>query len=211
LQRDVFIQTVLLFTLGFVIFWREFMKKRVVVTGLGAVTPMGNDVPTMWDNLLAGRSGIDHITRFDASDLEVRIAAEVKGFDAEALFSRREARRNDPCGLFAMEAARQAMQDADLALNDETRQRAGAIIGTGIGGVLTLLQNYDIINDGQRRYRRGLYRTWPARSYLLRRFGLRYGQQRPWRSDAHHPPQRRRRYVMRWDRDGDACRCYSRL
>jgi len=128
------------------------MRRRVVITGLGAVTPVGNDVPTLWENLVAGRSGIDHITRFDASELPVRIAAEVKGFDPEAIFGRREARRNDPVTLFAMEAARQAMADAALTLTDEEKHRAGAIIGTGIGGVLTLLINYDIINSaGPRR------------------------------------------------------------
>jgi 3-oxoacyl-[acyl-carrier-protein] synthase II len=128
------------------------MRKRVVVTGLGAITPVGNDVPTMWENLVAGHSGIDHITRFDASELPVRIAAEVKGFDPEAIFGRREARRNDPVTLFAMEAARQAVADANLTLTDEEKQRAGAIIGTGIGGVLSLLINYDIINSaGPRR------------------------------------------------------------
>lgn len=122
------------------------MKRRVVITGLGAITPMGNDVPTVWDNLLAGRSGIDHITRFDTTDLKVKIAAEVKNFDAEGIFGRREVRRNDPVTLFAMEAARQAVEDANLVIEGETKQRAGAVIGTGIGGVLTLLQNYDIIN-----------------------------------------------------------------
>jgi 3-oxoacyl-[acyl-carrier-protein] synthase II len=122
------------------------MRRRVVITGLGAVTPMGNDVPTVWNNLLAGRSGIDHITRFDTTDLKVKIAAEVKDFDAEGIFGRREVRRNDPVTLFAMEAARQAVEDADLVIEGETQQRAGAVIGTGIGGVLTLLQNYDIIN-----------------------------------------------------------------
>ncbi len=128
------------------------MKRRVVITGLGAVTPMGNDVSTVWDNLLAGRSGIDHITRFDTTDLKVKIAAEVKNFDPEKIFDRRDARRNDPVTLFAMEAARQAAQDADLVIEGETKQRAGAIIGTGIGGVLTLIQNYDIINTaGPRR------------------------------------------------------------
>jgi 3-oxoacyl-[acyl-carrier-protein] synthase II len=128
------------------------MKRRVVITGLGAVTPMGNDVPTMWDNLLAGRSGIDHITRFDTTDLKVKIAAEVKDFDPEEIFSRRDVRRNDPVTLFAMEAARQAAEDADLVIEGETKHRAGAIIGTGIGGVLTLLHNYDTINaDGPHR------------------------------------------------------------
>ncbi len=122
------------------------MKRRVVITGLGAVTPMGNDVPTMWDNLLAGHSGVDHITRFDTTDLKVKIAAEVKNFDAEGIFGRREVRRNDPVTLFAMEAARQAREDANLVIEGEMKQRAGAVIGTGIGGVLTLLQNYDVIN-----------------------------------------------------------------
>jgi 3-oxoacyl-[acyl-carrier-protein] synthase II len=123
------------------------MKRRVVITGLGAVTPMGNDVPTMWDNLLAGRSGVDHITRFDTTDLKVKIAAEVKNFDVEGIFGRREVRRNDLVTLFAMEAARQAVEDANLVIEGEIKQRAGAVIGTGIGGVLTLLQNYDVINS----------------------------------------------------------------
>jgi 3-oxoacyl-[acyl-carrier-protein] synthase II len=106
----------------------------------------------MWENALAGKSGIDHITRFDASDLAVQIAAEVKEFDAEAIFGRRDARRNDPVTLFAMEASRQAMEDANLAIEEAASHRAGAIVGTGIGGVLTLLINYDTINSsGPRR------------------------------------------------------------
>jgi 3-oxoacyl-[acyl-carrier-protein] synthase II len=128
------------------------MNRRVVITGLGAVTPMGNDVPTLWENALAGKSGIDHITRFDASDLAVQIAAEVKGFDAAAIFGRRDARRNDPVTLFAMEASRQAMEDANMVIEEASSHRAGAIVGTGIGGVLTLLINYDTINSsGPRR------------------------------------------------------------
>jgi 3-oxoacyl-[acyl-carrier-protein] synthase II len=128
------------------------MKKRIAVTGLGVVTPLGNDVPTMWDNLVAGQSGIDHVSRFDTTDTQVKISAEVKDFDPQALFGRREARRNDLVTLFALAAARQAIQDADLVIEGDVRQRAGAIIGTGIGGVLTLLQNYDILNEsGPRR------------------------------------------------------------
>ena len=83
------------------------MRRQVVVTGLGAVTPLGNDVPTLWEGLLAGRSGVGPITLFDPSQLEVRIAAEVRDFDPMALFGRREARRNDRFTLFALEAARQ--------------------------------------------------------------------------------------------------------
>jgi 3-oxoacyl-[acyl-carrier-protein] synthase II len=126
--------------------------RRIVVTGLGAVTPVGNDVPTLWEALVAGRSGIDHITRFDTSDMEVRIAGEVKGFDPVALFGHREARRNDLFTLYALEAARQAIADADLAFDDEVKQNTGVLIGSGIGGVLTLLENYDVLlASGPRR------------------------------------------------------------
>ena len=91
---------------------REGMRKRVVITGLGAITPLGNDVPTLWDSLLAGRSGVGPITQFDATYLKVRIAAEVKNFDPVTLFGRRKARRNDRFTLFALEAARRAIADA---------------------------------------------------------------------------------------------------
>ncbi len=128
------------------------MSTRVVVTGLGAVTPLGNDVPTLWENLLAGRSGAGPITQFDPSGLEVRIAAEVKNFDPVALFGRREARRHDRFALFALEAARQAVADAGLRWEEEDREAVGVIIGTGIGGVLTLLENYDVLRQtGPRR------------------------------------------------------------
>jgi len=121
------------------------VRNRVLVTGLGAVTPVGNDIPTMWENLVAGRSGVDRIRQFDPSDLDVQIAGEVKDFDADALFGRREARRNDKFTLFAWEAARQAIDDAALSLDDVSRRRVGVVVGTGIGGVITLLENYDTL------------------------------------------------------------------
>ncbi|MCX7855938.1 MAG: beta-ketoacyl-ACP synthase II [Anaerolineae bacterium] len=128
------------------------MRKRIVITGLGAVTPLGNDVPTLWENLLAGKSGAGPITHFDASNLEVRIAAEVKDFDPVALFGRREARRHDRFTLFALEAARQAIADADLRLDQEDRDAIGVVIGTGIGGALTFLENHDVLREvGPRR------------------------------------------------------------
>lgn len=128
------------------------MKRRVVVTGLGAVTPLGNDVPTTWEALVAGRNGIGPITCFDASDMEVRIAAEVKDFDAVDLFGRREARRNDRFTLFALEAASQAITDANLEFDDDLKQATGVVIGTGIGGIVTLLKNYDVLREsGPRR------------------------------------------------------------
>ncbi len=123
------------------------MKKRVVVTGLGAVTPLGNDVPSYWEGLLAGRSGVDRIASFDPSGLEVQIAAEVKGFDPVALFDRRVARRNGRFTLFALEAARQAIDDAGLDQAAVDRSRVGVLIGTGIGEIFTLLENYDVFKE----------------------------------------------------------------
>jgi 3-oxoacyl-[acyl-carrier-protein] synthase II len=128
------------------------MRRQVVVTGLGAVTPLGNDVPTLWEGLLAGRSGAGPITLFDPSDLEVCIAAEVKDFDPVALFGRRQARRNDRFTLFALEATRQAMADAGLQLGREDGREVGVFIGSAIGGILTLLENYDVLQtSGPRR------------------------------------------------------------
>jgi len=128
------------------------MKRHVVVTGLGAVTPLGNDVATLWEGLLAGRSGVGPITLFDPSALEVRIAAEVKAFDPVALFGPRVARRNDRFTLFALEAARQALADAGLQVEGEDRREVGVLIGTAIGGINTLLENYDVLRtSGPRR------------------------------------------------------------
>jgi 3-oxoacyl-[acyl-carrier-protein] synthase II len=128
------------------------MRKHVVITGLGAVTPLGNDVPSMWKALVDGRSGIGPITLFDTSEMEVRIAAEVKDFDFETLFGRREIRRSDRFTLFALAAARQAVEDAGLSFEDDLRSRTGVLIGSAIGGVTTLLENYDVLREsGPRR------------------------------------------------------------
>ncbi len=130
------------------------MRKRVVVTGMGAVTPVGNTVDSLWEALLAGRSGIGPIALFDAADLDVRFAGEAKGFDAVALFDSRTARRNDRATLFAMEAARQAISDAGLSFGNGNGDgdSAGVMIGTAIGGITSLLNNHDILQrDGPRR------------------------------------------------------------
>ena len=120
-------------------------SKRVVVTGVGVVSPLGNDVTTMWEALLAGQSGVGHISQFDPSELDVQIAAEVKDFDPVALFGRRVARRNDKFTLFALEAARQAVVDAGLHFENGLGGQTGVIVGTGIGGVSTLLANYETL------------------------------------------------------------------
>jgi 3-oxoacyl-[acyl-carrier-protein] synthase II len=128
------------------------MKRRVVVTGMGAVTPLGNDVPTTWERLLAGRSGIARIARFDPSNLDVQIAGEVKDFDPEALLGRRAARRNDRFTLFAIEATRQAVEDAGLEFEQEDGRRGGAVIGSSIGGVLSIEESFQAFEHrGPRR------------------------------------------------------------
>jgi len=128
------------------------MRTRVVITGLGAVAPLGNDVPTLWEGLISGRSGAGPITHFDPSDLKVRIAAEVKDFDPVALFGGRLARRNSRFALFALEATRQAVADAEMQFEDEDKQKIGVLIGTAIGGVINLLEGYDVFKkSGPRR------------------------------------------------------------
>jgi 3-oxoacyl-[acyl-carrier-protein] synthase II len=113
---------------------------RVVVTGMGVVSPLGNDVTSTWDALIAGRSGVGPITQFDPSRLTTRIAAEVKGFDPSQVLDRKDQRRNDRYVQLALVAARQAMDQAGLParLEGDLAERTGVIVGTGIGGIRTL-------------------------------------------------------------------------
>lgn len=115
------------------------MRRRVVVTGCGCLSPVGNNVTETWQSLLAGRSGVDWITLFDASQHKTRFAAEVKGFDGAALFGSREARRMDRFTQFALAAALEAFAQAELESNGLDRDRVGVVIGSGIGGISTLL------------------------------------------------------------------------
>lgn len=115
------------------------MRRRVVITGCGCISPVGNNVPDTWQALLAGRSGVDWITLFDASQHKTRFAAEVKGFDGAALFGSREARRMDRFTQFALAASLEAIEQAGLRMEMLNRDRIGVVIGTGIGGISTLL------------------------------------------------------------------------
>jgi 3-oxoacyl-[acyl-carrier-protein] synthase II len=126
--------------------------KRVVITGLGLVTPLGHDVPTTWEALVAGRSGVGPITHFDAGEYPARIAAEVKAFDPAALFGRREARRMDRFTQFAMVAAGQALEDSGLTVTDDNAHRVGAVIGSGVGGISSILEQAEVLRErGPRR------------------------------------------------------------
>ena len=111
--------------------------KRVVVTGLGAITPLGNSVQEYWKGLRNGVSGIDWITLFDAENFKTRFACEVKGYDPLDHFDRKELRKLDRYAQFAMLASEQALQDAGLSLESINRDRAGVIFGSGIGGLQT--------------------------------------------------------------------------
>lgn len=127
-------------------------RRRVVVTGLGCVTPLGSDVPSTWDAIVAGRSGVRALTRFDAKEFSVRFAAEVSGeFEFPDLTSR-EVRRLDPVVKFALVAAREAVADAGLVVNEENRERVGVAVGSGIGGLQTLEQSHKVLlHKGPRR------------------------------------------------------------
>jgi 3-oxoacyl-[acyl-carrier-protein] synthase II len=123
------------------------MRKRVVVTGLGCISPLGLDVKTTWDALVAGRSGAGPITHFDASEHKTKFAAEVKGFDGVARFGVREARKMDRFAQFSIAAAEEAMEHARLRIDEANRDRVGVIIGTGIGGIATLIDTYDVLRE----------------------------------------------------------------
>jgi 3-oxoacyl-[acyl-carrier-protein] synthase II len=131
-------------------------RRRVVVTGLGCISPVGNTVADAWANLLAGNSGIDLITRFDATNFSCKIAGEVKGFDLEAYMSAKEARAMDSFIHYGIAAAAQAVADAGLptgeALDDELATRIGCVIGSGIGGLPLIEETHaELINRGPRR------------------------------------------------------------
>ncbi len=123
------------------------MRKRVVVTGMGCISPVGNTVEETWSALLAGKSGAGAITHFDPSKHKTRFAAEVKGFDAVSVFGAREARKMDRFTQFALLTAAQALDHAGLTIDDSNRDRVGALIGTGIGGVGTLMEQSDILRE----------------------------------------------------------------
>lgn len=112
-------------------------RRRVVVTGMGALAPNGNDLESFWAALLSGRSGIGPITRFDTSRHEVKIAGEVKGFDPEAALDRKEVRRNDPFTHYAVYVAAQAFAHTGLDMDKTDPERVGVIFGSGIGGIQT--------------------------------------------------------------------------
>ncbi|WP_353856130.1 beta-ketoacyl-ACP synthase II [Bacillus sp. Bos-x628] len=127
-------------------------KKRVVVTGLGALTPLGNDVETTWKNAIAGVSGVGPITRVDSSEYTAKVAAELKDFNIEDYMEKKEARKMARFTQYAVAAAQQALEDSRLEITDENAPRVGVWVGSGIGGLETFEEQFEIYsNKGARR------------------------------------------------------------
>jgi len=123
------------------------MKRRVVVTGMGCISPVGNNVNDTWSALLAGKSGAGLITAFDASKHKTRFAAEVKSFDAATALGHREARKMDRFTQFATVAALEALEQSGLKIDESNRDRVGILIGTGIGGLGTIMEQAEVMRE----------------------------------------------------------------
>src|SRR5690606_26340119 len=121
------------------------MAERVVITGVGALTPLGNSAPQFWAGLIEGRSGIGPITRFDASGLDTRFAGELRGFDPAQTMEPKEARRADPFTQYAMAAAVEAAQQSGVDFTERGGERIGVIVGSGIGGITVWEANHRIL------------------------------------------------------------------
>ena len=109
--------------------------KRVVVTGLGSITPLGNNLEDYWQGLLAGNNGVGNITLFDCAKFACQFAAEVKGFNPHDFMEKKEAKKIDRFSQFAIAASKQALINANLEINDLNADRIGVLIGTGVGGI----------------------------------------------------------------------------
>ena len=128
------------------------LKHRAVITGMGVVSPVGNHLDEFWNNLIEGKSGIGLLTRFDTEDLPTKVAAEVKDFEPTEWISKKESRHMDRFAQFAIAAAKMALQDSKLDLEKVNKERAGAVMGCGIGGVITFEEQKEVlINKGSGR------------------------------------------------------------
>ena len=124
-----------------------YSSRRVVVTGMGLVTSIGKDLETFWSSLIAGRSGVGPITMFDTSEFTTRIASEVRDFDPEQYMERKEAKRMDRFVQFAVASTRMALQDASYEVPKDRAERTGVLIGSGIGGIMTMEEQFDVLSS----------------------------------------------------------------
>ena len=121
------------------------MNKRVVITGMGVLSPVGNDLDSFWKAIIEGNSGIDHITQFDTTGYPVNIAGEVKDFNPEDFIDKKEARRIDRFVQFALAATKMALKDADFTIDESNAERVGVYIGSGIGGLKTIEEQHKVL------------------------------------------------------------------
>ena len=147
-------------------------QRRVVVTGLGIVSPLGNDLESTWSNIISGKSGAARITKFDPTEFSTTFAAELKGYDEVSGLSPKEIRRIDPFIQYALTATDQAINDAELSLDVFNKTRIGVSIGSGIGGLGSIEDNALILRDkGPRKISPFLYQAqlliWPLEMLLL--------------------------------------------
>ena len=126
---------------------RPDYERRVVVTGLGVISPVGNDVPTAWANLLAGVSGLSEITHFDTSPYEAKVAGEVRDFNAGGWMDSKAARRSESSLHFGVAAAKQALRDSGFELTDENRTEVGVVFGSGAGGEQLMIDNWTALKE----------------------------------------------------------------
>ena len=120
------------------------MKRRVVITGMGAVTPIGNTVADFWQNLIQGKSGVTRVSRIDVGDVPTQIAGEVKGFQPDLYMDKKEMRRMDRYTQFAIAGVKMALEDAAVDMSEMPSERVGVVIGSGIGGMETLEEQMEV-------------------------------------------------------------------
>ena len=125
---------------------RDSMTKRIVVTGIGLVTPLGLDRNETWESLISGNSGIDKISSFDSEGFETTIAGEVKGFNPENIIGKKESRRLDRFSQFAVVSTLEALEHAKIDMTKENQDKVGIMIGSGVGGIMTLSEQYSVLD-----------------------------------------------------------------
>ncbi len=154
--------------------------KRVVITGMGALTPVGLTVESYWDALLRGDSGAGPITRFDAEKFKTRFACELKGFDILNYLPRKEAQRMDPCAQYAMVATMEALQDSGLDMEVVDKDRVGVILGTGVGGFTSMMETANVFVENNRNPRFSPYLLLKVLADMVSGYiSLRYGFRGP--------------------------------
>lgn len=155
-------------------------KRRVVVTGLGAVTPIGNDVQTFWEGLLEGRNGVDLITHFDTTKFDTKFAAELKNFDPSIYIDKKQIRRMDRFTQFALSTSAQAIEDSKLNLEKINLERFGVIYGSGIGGIKTFEdQNFNYFTDRNPQRINPFFITMMIADIAAGHISIRYGLKGP--------------------------------